>query len=211
MAALEVIALDEATPQLRAPGASDTYTMPRATLIAGGTISGAAATPPALDITQTWNTTGLPTALRMTVTDTASNVSSLLLDLRVGASSVFSINKFGSVNLNSSGLFCTTALGLRITSSGFIICYVVPGTVANTLELRNGANGHRFSPYGTYTDASNYRRVSLALTTGGVATLAPEGAGTGASGNVLHISGLPTSNPGPGILWNNAGTPAIGT
>lgn len=30
MAALEVIALDEGTPQLRAPGAGDTYTMPRA-------------------------------------------------------------------------------------------------------------------------------------------------------------------------------------
>lgn len=30
------------------------------------------------------------------------------------------------------------------------------------------------------------------------------------SGN-LHISSLPTSNPGPGILWNNLGVPAIGT
>jgi len=27
----------------------------------------------------------------------------------------------------------------------------------------------------------------------------------------LHISSLPTSNPGPGILWNSGGTPAIGT
>lgn len=27
----------------------------------------------------------------------------------------------------------------------------------------------------------------------------------------LHISGLPTSNPGAGILWNNGGTIAIGT
>jgi hypothetical protein len=49
------------------------------------------------------------------------------------------------------------------------------------------------------------------MTTAGVATITPTGNGSGASGNVLHISGLPTSNPGPGILWNNAGTPAIGT
>jgi hypothetical protein len=82
---------------------------------------------------------------------------------------------------------------------------------ANTLALRNSTAAQTFNLYGTYTDASNYRRAALAMTTAGVATLKPEGAGTGASGNVLHISGLPTSNPGPGILWNNAGTPAIGT
>ena len=82
---------------------------------------------------------------------------------------------------------------------------------ANTLALRNGANGQTQNVYGTYTDASNYRRVALAMTTAGVATLKPEGAGTGASGNVIHISGLPTSNPGPGILWNNAGTVEVGT
>jgi hypothetical protein len=81
----------------------------------------------------------------------------------------------------------------------------------NTLALRNGTAAQAFNLYGTYTDASNYRRAALAMTTAGVATLKPEGLGTGASGNVLHISGLPTSNPGPGILWNNAGTPAIGT
>lgn len=31
------------------------------------------------------------------------------------------------------------------------------------------------------------------------------------SGTGTIITKLPTSNPGPGILWNNAGTPAIGT
>jgi hypothetical protein len=35
MAALEVIALDTATPQLRAPGAADTYTFPRAVAMTG--------------------------------------------------------------------------------------------------------------------------------------------------------------------------------
>lgn len=82
---------------------------------------------------------------------------------------------------------------------------------ADILALRNGTNAQTFRNYGTYTDASNYRRLALTMSTSGVAEIKPEGAGTGASGNVLHISGLPTSNPGPGILWNNAGTPAIGT
>lgn len=80
-----------------------------------------------------------------------------------------------------------------------------------TLAQRNGTNAQTSRLYGTYTDASNYRRVALAMTTAGVASIAPEGAGTGASGNVLHISGLPTSNPGPGILWNDAGTVKVGT
>jgi hypothetical protein len=82
---------------------------------------------------------------------------------------------------------------------------------ANTLALRNSTNQQKINTYGTYTDGSNYRRLEVTMTTAGVASITPTGAGTGAIGNVLHISGLPTSNPGPGILWNNAGTPAIGT
>lgn len=82
---------------------------------------------------------------------------------------------------------------------------------ANKLALRNGTAAQTARVYGTYTGVSDYRRLVLTMSTAGVAEIKPEGAGTGVSGNVLHISGLPTSNPGPGILWNNAGTPAIGT
>ena len=82
---------------------------------------------------------------------------------------------------------------------------------ANTLAQRNGVNAQTFRIYGTYTDASNYRRLTKTMSAGGVAEIKPEGAGTGASGNVLHISGLPTSNPGPGILWDNLGIVNVGT
>ena len=82
---------------------------------------------------------------------------------------------------------------------------------ADNLAQRRGTNAQASRLYGTYTDAANYRRLTNTMSTAGVAEIKPEGAGTGASGNVLHISGLPTTNPGPGILWNNAGTPAIGT
>jgi len=82
---------------------------------------------------------------------------------------------------------------------------------ANTLALRNGTNAQAFRLYGTFTDASNHRRLVATMSTSGVAEIKPEGAGTGVDGNVLHISGLPTANPGPGILWNDGGTPAIGT
>ena len=82
---------------------------------------------------------------------------------------------------------------------------------ANTLAQSNGTNAQTSRIYGTYTDASNYRRLSKTMSTAGVAEIKPEGAGTGAAGNVLHISGLPTSNPGAGILWNDAGTVKVGT
>jgi hypothetical protein len=82
---------------------------------------------------------------------------------------------------------------------------------ANTLAQRNGVNAQTHRLYGTYTDASNYRRLTKTMSTGGIAEIKPEGAGTGASGNVLYISGLPTSNPGAGILWNNLGAVVVGT
>ncbi len=40
MAAFEVLALDTATPQIRAPGASDTYTFPRAVAFPLGVANG---------------------------------------------------------------------------------------------------------------------------------------------------------------------------
>lgn len=80
---------------------------------------------------------------------------------------------------------------------------------ASVMALREGTAAHTFRIYGTSTDASNYERLSF-ITTAGAYSIKPEAAGTGTLRS-LHISGLPTSNPGPGILWNNAGTPAIGT
>jgi hypothetical protein len=91
------------------------------------------------------------------------------------------------------------------------VTFVVAVDAADVFALRNASAAQTLRVYGTYTDASNYRRLAIGSTTAGVFSITAEGAGTGASGNVLHISSLPTSNPGPGILWNNAGTPAIGT
>jgi hypothetical protein len=103
----------------------------------------------------------------------------------------------------SDGLFFTGA-------SDYDVCLRADG-VANTIALRRTTNAQTFRLYGTYTDVSNYRRLVQTMSAGGVAEIKPEGAGTGASGNVLHISGLPTSNPGPGILWNNLGIVNVGT
>lgn len=181
------------------------------------------------------------TAIKMNVTDTASAAASLLLDLQVGGTSRVAIAKSGNITIGGSwndfqfrvpagggsrvfsildgATACFATGGVGIVQTGYIAMGTSVGApdtylerdAANIMAQRNAANAQTKRIYGTYTNASNYRRVSLAMTTAGVATLLPEGAGTGASGNVIHISGLPTSNPGPGILWNNAGSPAIGT
>jgi hypothetical protein len=66
-----------------------------------------------INLSQTWNTTGTPTAIRLNVTDTASNAISNLMDLRVGGNSVFSIIKSGVLNIGRNGatIYPTTTIG----------------------------------------------------------------------------------------------------
>jgi hypothetical protein len=65
---------------------------------------------PAFTLAQTWNAAGQTfTALRVNATDTASASGSLLMDLQVGGSSVFKVDKNGSAyvrqgSYNNSGL-----------------------------------------------------------------------------------------------------------
>ena len=56
----------------------------------------------ALEVNQTWNTTGTPTAVKLNVTDTASASTSRLLDLQVGGTTVFSVGKNGAISINPS-------------------------------------------------------------------------------------------------------------
>lgn len=175
-----------------------------------------------IDLAGTWNTTGNPVALKIAMSNTASGATSKFLSCLAGvagATEVASINKAGDIScgqvsastISASTIYATSSVRPNTIILGGLTDIFLERDAANTLALRNGANAQTFRLYGTYTDASNYRRLITTMSTSGVAEIKPDGAGTGASGNVLHISGLPTSNPGPGILWNNAGTPAIGT
>jgi hypothetical protein len=55
-----------------------------------------------VDLAGTWNTTGTPTLIKANVTDTASNASSLLMDLQVGSVSKFKVSKAGAVTIASN-------------------------------------------------------------------------------------------------------------
>lgn len=81
------------------------------TLAGSGSLAGSI-----LNLAQTWNTTGTPTAFKLSVTDTASNTNSLLADFRVGGSSRFTVLKSGSIiskNVSISG-FGASAMGFAM-------------------------------------------------------------------------------------------------
>lgn len=77
---------------------------------------------------------------------------------------------------------------------------------AGKVSLRNLANAQTFEVYGT-TDAglTNYRRIRTTMTTGGAATIAAEGLGTGVSGNSLALAVNGTSR----LTINAAGNISI--
>lgn len=67
-----------------------------------------------MSLAGTWNTTGTPTALKVSITDTASNSASLLIDCRVSGTSKFSISKQGQIYSNiTSPLFGSENLVLQ--------------------------------------------------------------------------------------------------
>lgn len=98
-------------------GVSQTFASPNDTIpvvIQGASITGAGTTA-FLDIAGTWNTTGAPDAIRLTITDTASNAASNLLDLMVGVSSLFAVRKDGRATL-AGDILVSGAASPAITS-----------------------------------------------------------------------------------------------
>ena len=59
---------------------------------------------------------------------------------------------------------------------------------ANTVGQKNGLNAQTLNVYGTYTSASEWRRVRTTMTTGGAATIAAESIGCGVPGYTKTIA-----------------------
>ena len=82
-----------------------------------------------LDLSQTWNTSGNPIAIKLNVTNTASGASANLMDLQVGGVSQFKVSKAGAI---------TTPNG--ITASGFIGNSILQSSDFTPLDIRGKAN-----------------------------------------------------------------------
>ena len=132
------------------------------------------------DIADVWASAGTTfKGIALNVTDTASAAGSLLMDLQVGGSSKFSVDKNSVLTANEGrfGAQVTAGVAFSVTSSG-VLRLPVSGNIgftptgaagsvadlllardaANTLAQRNGVNAQAFNLYNTYTDASNYER-----------------------------------------------------
>lgn len=159
MAALEIIALDTATPRLRAPGTGDTYSAPRGIIADAGSLG----------------TTGFYVGGSTANGIYSPNTSQLYL---AGGGAVCEVR--------SSGLGLGTA-SLSWGTLGAAQDLIVTRDAANTLALRNGTNAQKFNLYNTYTDASNYE-VGFVRWEGSVLQIGAGKAGTGAARAVVFAT-----------------------
>jgi len=166
----------------------------------------------------TWNdVSDTFTAIKSNVTDTASDASSLLLDLQLGGSSKAQITKLGvykSVGANTSApsgaafgnwygstaiFFGSTLVTMNASTwnMGGVIFQMDGGNSAelrsdanHTLGLRNDGSAQTFNIYSDLGNpASNYERLSTSMDTSGNATLTTEAGGTGSVGNLILLPG----------------------
>ena len=120
---------------------------------------------PVLNLTQTWNAGAVTfTGLRFNATDTASASLSLLMDLQVGGSSRFNVNKNGVATLASS---LAVVAGNITTSNGYSI--QATGANANIWARDNTA----FFAIGGSSDTILTRRAAANLRFGAADAAAP--------------------------------------
>lgn len=125
----------------------------------------------------------------------------------------------GGYGVFSGTNWFTNQLGATTSSSGSIGWtsgaelsnprdLVIARDAANTLAQRNSTNAQTYRLYGTYTDASNYERLSLSTTAGTGATIAVETDGTGADNLDLTIKPAGTGQLYVGAGGTTAAAPA---
>jgi hypothetical protein len=129
------------------------------------------------DLAGTWNTSGTPTAIKMNVTDTASNAASLLMDLQVGSLSKVNINKGAGFTINQNTVAGPTDLTGKVfkvvaadatnarydsytfNADNLLVHYKSLGTAAAPTALTSGTRISLFAANG-YDGTSAYNRTA---------------------------------------------------
>ena len=101
---------------------------------------------PALDINGTWNTSGNPTLIKASVTNTTSNANTLLMDLQVNGASQFSVRRGGVVTFNGP-LYINSISNTTLSLMSF-------GGNGNESVLSNLANNSGTSGQKVFIDAA---------------------------------------------------------
>lgn len=91
---------------------------------------------PMVDMSGIWNTTGEPTLVKYNVTNTASGTNSLLLDLQVGGSSKFRVDKNGDETITGALVIAGTLTGATtVSGSAVSVSGALIGTTATITNL----------------------------------------------------------------------------
>ena len=167
------------------------------------------------DIADTWAASGTVfTAIKMNVTDTASAAGSLLMDLQVGGTSRFKVDKNGSISLNSSstgasiiGAFSTTSIAL---GTNLLTFNANTGNGVNTITM--GGSGITVSPtlYYAFSSANFATTPDLFLFRDAANTLAQRN-GVNAQAFNLYNTYTDASNYERGFMRFVSNTLQIGT
>jgi len=130
-----------------------TWAAPSGGLPLSGTGATVTTSQPLLDLSQTWNASGVTfTGLKANITNTASASASLLLDLQVGGVSQFKVRRDGLTTL-AGGLSATTvtASGVVTATSGTVNApgYTFAGLTNYGLYYRSGDSSLGLTAAGT--------------------------------------------------------------
>jgi len=196
-------------------------------VVSGGTVTADA---PLLNLSQTWNASGVTfTGLKANVTDTASALASMLIDLQVGGVSKFNI-RASDGKITGGAALLLNSLSLGQTGTGQVTVRAAGsfgwandnvGTAPQDLSLyrdaadilaqRRSTNPQTLRVYGSYTDASNYERAGLRWNAN-VFEIGPEAAGTGTQRQLAFPLGTVAADTPLNITqtWNNAGVTFTG-
>jgi len=174
-----------------------------------------------IDLAGTWNTSGTPTLIKANVTNTASNGSSLLIDLQVGGSSRFKVAATTGHVTSSGGFFASGSFDLASTwgvngSTGNQVMYVTgtfgwsagnggQGATADALLARKTTASiglgvtHATTPTAQYLSAHN-------VTTGTGASLTLSGGTGSVAGGACHLAAsVTTGAPVPRVTADAVG------
>jgi hypothetical protein len=184
--------------------------------VTGYSLTGADATS-MIDLAGTWNTTGTPTALKLNITKTASNASSMLMDLQVDGATLFGVvasdgdiilKPFATIRTNDGD----NDNNLQSTGSGWRFnnqVEIVAGSGAHIVTSNVGA----YSWKSTTAVTSGSRDLSLYRDAGGILA---QRSGTAAQEFRVYNTYTDASNlEYGGFKWNanvfEVGMAALGT
>lgn len=113
--------------------------------------------------------------------------------------------------ISVGGVTDQTAPGLYSDTVNAFMIVGPSGTATITDETANGFSGNGLFWQSAGTDGDQQLAILTGPSGSGFLGVLQDPNGNLKPGNTIDVSGIPTANPGPGLLWNNAGVLAIGT